>query len=72
MSTCKIDTDEKKKLTLSLNDASALTGLSYGYLRNLCLNHRVVFIRCGNKYMINRQSLIDFINTGESNETESD
>lgn len=49
---------------LSLKQAANLTGLSYYYLRGLCLTHEIVYIRCGNRYMVNRQSLADYLNKG--------
>lgn len=39
-----------------------LTGLSYTYLRNLCLNNEIVYIRAGNRYLINYERFIDYLN----------
>ena len=39
-----------------------LTGLSYTYLRNLFLNNEIVHIRAGNKYLINYDRFIDYLN----------
>lgn len=47
---------------LKLKDASQETGLSYNFLRQLCLTNQIVFVRAGNKYFINMDKLIDFLN----------
>lgn len=40
------------------------TGLSYNYIRNLCLQNKIVYVRAGNKYLVNIDKLIEFLNTG--------
>ena len=40
------------------------TGLAYNYIRNLCLQNKIVYVRAGNKYLINVDKLIDYLNTG--------
>lgn len=50
---------------LTLNEAAKATGLSYGHLRALCLKKEIVFIRSGNKYLINLEKLIQYLNEGE-------
>lgn len=44
------------------------TGLAYSYLLHLVKTKKITFIRCGNRYMINEQSLNDFLNTGDMKE----
>lgn len=59
---------------LTLKDAAARTGLSYSFLRCLCLQNRVVHIHAGEsgsgKYLINFESLIDYLNTGDQESSE--
>ncbi len=50
---------------LTLREAAEKTGLSYHYLRKLCMTDRIVYIRAGNKYLINFDKLIGFLNSGE-------
>lgn len=50
---------------VTLREASDRTGLSYDWLRKLCLQGRIVHIRAGNKYLINFRKLIDYLNTGD-------
>lgn len=47
---------------LTLNQASEKTGLSYDYLRKLCLQGRIVCVRAGNRYLINQEKLVAFLN----------
>lgn len=47
---------------ITLRDAAKRTGLSYEYLRQLCLRNRIVHIRTGSKYLINLEKLIEFMN----------
>lgn len=52
---------------LSIKEAAGRTGLSYDALRRLCLQHRIAHIRVGSrggKYLINFESLINYLNTG--------
>ena len=45
----------------TLKQASAETGLSYYFLRNLCLQKKIKFVRSGTKYFINKASLLEYI-----------
>lgn len=47
---------------LTLAEASKQTGLSYDYLRKLCLSGQIIHIRAGSKYLINLEKLIQFLN----------
>lgn len=51
------------------------TVLSYSFLRTLCLQNRVVHIHVGEsgsgKYLINFESLIEYLNTGDHEEGEN-
>ena len=38
---------------VSISEAARRTGLSYYFLRDLCLQKKIVFIRSGKKYLIN-------------------
>lgn len=52
---------------LTLKQAAVETGLSYHFLRKLCINKKVYHIRSGNRYYINAESLEKYLN-GETNE----
>ena len=49
---------------LTLDQAREKTGLSYDFLRKLCLQGKIVFIKAGSKYLINQDALITYLNTG--------
>lgn len=49
----------------TINAAKQATGLSYDYIRKLCLSDKIVYVRAGNKYLVNMEKLIDFLNSGE-------
>ena len=51
---------------LTIKETAARTGLSYDYIRKLCLQRKIVFIRTGAKYLINYSRFIDFLNTGDN------
>lgn len=42
------------------------TGLSYYSLRNGCMSGEIVHIRCGSKYLINFDKLIEKMNGGRT------
>lgn len=49
---------------VTLAEASKQTGLSYDYLRKLCLTGQITHIRAGKKYLINLEKLVDYLNRG--------
>ena len=51
---------------LSIEKASELTGITKYRLREMCKSKKIVCILCGNKYLINLNKLIDFLNRGVS------
>lgn len=55
---------------VTIKEASGQTGLSYDYIRKLCLQRKIVYIRAGCKYLINLEKLVDFLNTGEAVQNE--
>lgn len=46
---------------ISLKEAVAETGLSYCFLRGLCLGGAVYCVRSGNKWLINADSLAAYL-----------
>lgn len=47
---------------MSILESVEVTNLSYEFLRFLCKSGKVKCIKTGNKYMINSESLADFLN----------
>ena len=50
---------------LTLQEAAKRTGLAYNYLRKGCMEGTIVHIRCGNKYLVNLEKLVDKMNGEE-------
>lgn len=48
----------------TIKQTAEKTGLAYNYIRNLCLQNKIVYVRAGNKYLVNVDKLIDYLNTG--------
>ena len=51
---------------LPIKEVASKTGLSYYYIRQLCLNEEIIFIRAGNKYLINYDRFIDYLNGNDN------
>ncbi len=47
---------------ITIRQCSEKTGLSYDFIRKLCLQKKIVFIRVGSKYLVNFGKFIDFLN----------
>lgn len=50
----------------TLSQASEATGLSYDFLRKLCLQNKIVFVRAGTKYLINMERLREYLDKGDA------
>ena len=50
---------------LSIKEVSLRTGISYEFIRKLCLQRKIVFIKTGSKYLVNLEKFIEFLNKGE-------
>lgn len=53
---------------MTIEKASAVTGITKYRLREMCKEKKIVCILCGNKYLINLDRLIDFLNRGEADD----
>lgn len=53
---------------VTLKEASGRTGISYDRLRKMCINHQIVHIKAGCKFLINWDKLVEYLNTGEHGE----
>lgn len=47
---------------VTIKEAAKKTGLSYYYIRKLCLEKKVVHITAGRKVLINEEIFINFLN----------
>lgn len=51
---------------LPIKEVASRTGLSYDYIRKLCIENRIVYVRAGVKYLVNFQKFCEYLNKGES------
>ena len=48
---------------IPISQAAAETGVSYDCLRKLCLQGKLVHVRAGRKFLINKEKLADYLDT---------
>lgn len=53
---------------LPIHKVASRTGLSYYFIRQLCLQDEIVYVRAGNKYLINYDRFIDYLNGGNTHD----
>lgn len=44
----------------TIKECSVMTGLPYSFIRNLCLQEKVRFVRSGRKYYVLVESLLSY------------
>ncbi len=49
---------------VTLKEASSRTGISYDFLRKMCLNNQIVYVKAGTKYLVNWGKLVEYLNKG--------
>lgn len=49
----------------TIKEASKMVGLAEYHIRQLAKQNKIKFIMAGKKYLINMDSLIDYLNNGE-------
>lgn len=49
-----------------VKEAAEHTGLSYDYIRKLCIQKKIPAIKAGSKYLINADKLMEYLNQGEA------
>ncbi len=50
----------------SIKEMQEKTGFTYRQLMRMCKENKIVHIRVGNKYLINYEEFINYLNTGEA------
>ena len=56
----------------TINEASKISGLAKYRIRQMVLQNKVKYVRAGKKYLINIESLIEYLNQGEITNSEVD
>ena len=54
---------------LTIKETAARTGLAEHYVRKCCINNKITYIRCGKRILVNLEKLVEFLNSGDGNET---
>ena len=57
---------------LTINETAKESGLSANFIRQLCVNNRIVFVKAGTKYLINFTKFVEYLNTGDAAIAEQD
>ena len=50
----------------TLKETAAIMGLSYNFIRTLCLQNKIVYVKAGNKFLVNVDKLIEYFNGGNN------
>ncbi len=50
---------------VGIDEAAAMFGLTRYFVRQLCLQRKIVFVKAGKKYLINAERLADYLNRGD-------
>ena len=51
---------------ITLKEASKRTGVSYDFLRKMCLSNQIVHVKAVCKYLVNWGKLVEYLNRGVS------
>ena len=50
---------------VTVREAARRANLSYHYIRKLCAESKIVHVKAGSKYLINFDSLVEYLKKGE-------
>ena len=51
---------------LTINETAERIGLAQHFIRQLCLQNKICYIKAGNKYIINWERFLEYLNIGET------
>ena len=60
-----MENEKKIPIMITIKEATIESNLPEHFIRSLCWNNKIKTVRAGRRYLINRNSLIDFLNSGE-------
>ena len=64
---------EKIPTMKSISECSEIVGLAKYHVRQLVLQDKIKYVKAGRKYVVNLESLIEYLNNGETHvKTESE
>ena len=57
---------------VSIKEASRQTGISYEFIRQLIRERKIIYVRAGVKFLVNMESLVEYLITGEQHDSAAD
>ena len=51
---------------LTIKEVSKESGVSEHFVRSLCWQNKITYVKAGRKFLINYDRYVDYLNTGES------
>nr|DAS21526.1 MAG TPA: DNA binding domain protein [Caudoviricetes sp.] len=67
---------ENEQMTIptmvSIKEASRQTGISYEFIRQLIRERKIIYVRAGVKFLVNMESLVEYLSTGEQHDSAAD
>jgi len=51
---------------LTINETAERIGLAQHFIRQLCLQNKICYVKAGNKYIINWERFLEYLNIGET------
>ena len=57
---------------VSIKEASRQTGISYEFIRQLIRERKIIYVRAGVKFLVNMESLVEDLSTGEQHDSAAD
>ncbi len=51
---------------VSIKEASQRSGISYDFIRKMCINKQISYVRAGSKYLVNWRLFQEYLNQGAS------
>ena len=50
---------------VTIKEAARRTGVSYDFIRKLCLQNKIVYVKAGSKYLVNFGKFCEYLDEGE-------
>ena len=47
---------------LGIKETARQTGLAEHFIRQLCIQGKIIHVKCGKKYLVNLEKFIDYLN----------
>lgn len=53
---------------IGIKETAKRTGLAQHYIRQLCIEGKIIHVNCGKKYLINLEKFIEYLNQEQKGE----